>query len=118
MWKEHFKNMLGNSPNMKNHENFISKLDIKLGQFTQEELNVVQTRIKNRNATGIDEIPSEVWKTRKFYDLQLRDCNAVHNQTTIWRWTKGCILPFPKKSDLGIAKNYQVITLTFKAVKV
>ena len=25
---------------------------------------------------------------------------------TIDRWTKGCIIPFPKKGDLGLAKNY------------
>ena len=31
---------------------------------------------------------------------------------TIDRWTKGCILPFPKKGDLGIAKNYRGITLS------
>ena len=24
---------------------------------------------------------------------------------------KGCILPFPKKGDLGLAKNYRGITL-------
>ena len=24
---------------------------------------------------------------------------------------KGCILPFPKKGDLGVAKNYTSITL-------
>ena len=30
---------------------------------------------------------------------------------------KGCILPFPKKGDLGIAKNYRGITLTSIAVK-
>ena len=28
------------------------------------------------------------------------------------RWIKGCILPFPKKGDLVIAKNYRSITLT------
>ena len=33
------------------------------------------------------------------------------------RWTKGCIFPF-HKGDLGIAKNYQVITLTFIAAKI
>ena len=27
---------------------------------------------------------------------------------------KGCILPFPKKGDLGLAKNYRGITLTSK----
>ena len=28
------------------------------------------------------------------------------------RWTKCCILPFPKKGELGISKNYWGITLT------
>ena len=37
---------------------------------------------------------------------------------TIDRWTKGCVQPFPKKSDLGIAKNYQGITLTTITVKI
>ena len=41
-----------------------NQLDIKLGQFTQEELDLVQTKIENRKATGLDEIPPEVWKTR------------------------------------------------------
>ena len=31
---------------------------------------------------------------------------------------KGCILPFPKKGDLGLAKNYQGITLRSIATKI
>ena len=31
---------------------------------------------------------------------------------------KGCILPFPKKGDLGLAKNYRGITLTSISVKI
>ena len=31
---------------------------------------------------------------------------------------KGCILPFPKKGDLGLAKNYRGITLTPIAAKI
>ena len=31
---------------------------------------------------------------------------------------KGCILPFPKKGDIGLAKNYRGITLTFIAAKI
>ena len=69
-------------------------------------------------ATSLDEIPPEIWKTRKFDDLLLRYYNAVYNQNTIDRWTKGCILPFPKKGDLRIAKNYRGITLTSLAAKV
>ena len=37
---------------------------------------------------------------------------------TIDRWTKGCILPSPKKGDLGLTKNYQRITLTSIAAKI
>ena len=74
--------------------------------------------MKNRKATGLDEVPPEEWKTRQFNDILLRHCNAVYNQNPIDRWMKGCILPFPKKSDLGLAKNYQDITLTSIAAKI
>ena len=94
-----------------------NQLDIKLGQFIQE-FNSVLRKIKNRKAAGLDEIPPEVWKTREFDNILLWHCNAVYNQNTIDRWTKGYILPFPKKSDIGIAKNYQGITLTSIAAKI
>ena len=48
----------------------------------------------------------------KLDDLLLRFCNAVYNQNRIERWTKGKILPFSKKGDFRIAKNYRDITLT------
>ena len=86
LWKQHFKNLLGNPPKI-THEpitRIISKqLDIKLGPFTQEELDSVLKKIKNRKAAGLDEIPPEVWKTRQFDDILLRHCNAVYNQTSI-----------------------------------
>ena len=88
------------------------QLYIKLGQFMQEELDSVLRKFKNRKAAGLNEILPEVWKTREFDDILLRHCNAVYNQNTINRWTKECILPFPKKGELGLAKNYQGITLT------
>ena len=62
--------------------------------------------------------PPEVWKTRQFDDNLLWHCNVVYNQNPIDRWTKGCILPFPKKGDLGLAKNYQGITLTSIVAKI
>ena len=96
----------------------ISKqLDIKLGPFTQEEIDSVLRKIKDRKVAGLDEIPPEVWKTRQFDDILLRHCNAVYNQT-IARWTKGCTLPFLKKGDFGLAKNYRGITLTSIAAKI
>ena len=63
-------------------------------------------------------IPQEVLKTRQFDDILLRHCNAVYNQNPIGRWTKGYILPFPKKGNLGLAKNYRGITLTSLAAKI
>ena len=93
-------------------------MDIKLGPFSQEELYLVLRKIKNRKAAGLNEIPPEVWKTRQFNDILLWHCNTVYNQNPIDRWMKGCILPFPKKSDLRLAKNYWGRTLTSIAAKI
>ena len=51
-------------------------------------------------------------------DILFRHCNAVYNQNPIDRWMKGCILPFPKKGDLGLSKNYWGITHTSLAAKI
>ena len=121
LWKQHFENLLGNPPKV-THEpitRIISKqLHIKLGPFTQEEIDPVIRKIKNRKAAGLDEIPPEVWKTRQFDDILLRHCNAVYNQNPIDRWKKGWILPFPKKGDLGLAKNYRGIIITSIVAKI
>ena len=121
LWEQHFKNLLGSPPKITDEPitRIISKqLDIKLGPFTKEELNSVLKKIKNRKAAGLDEIPPEMWKTRQFDDILLRQCNAVYSQNRIERWMKGCIPPFPKKGDLGLAKNYRGITLTSIAAKI
>ena len=55
---------------------------------------------------------------REFYYILFRCCNTVYNQYTIERLTKGCILLFPKKGDVRIAKNYRGITLTSIATKI
>ena len=73
-WKQHFKNLLGNSPKVMDEpimKIISNQLDIKLGQFMQEELNVVQRKIKNRQVAGLDQIPLEVWETRKFDNILL-----------------------------------------------
>ena len=121
LWKKHFKILLENPPKVI-HEpitRIISKqLDNKLRPFTQEELDSVLRKIKNRKAAGLDEIPPEVWNTRQFDDILLRHCNAVYNQNLIDRSMKGCILLFPKRGDLRLAKYYRGITLTSIAAKI
>ena len=121
LWKQHFENLLGNPPKV-THEpmtTIISKqLDIKLGPITQEEFDVDLRKIKNKKAVGLEEILPEVWKTRQFDNILLRHCNAVYNQNPNDRLMKGCIPPFSKKGDLGLANNYRAITLTSTAVKI
>ena len=45
------------------------QLDIKLGPFTQVELDSLLRKIRNRRAAVLDKIPPEVWKTRQFDDI-------------------------------------------------
>ena len=116
LWKQHFENLLGNTPKVTQEpiNRIISKqLDIKLVPFTKEELDSVLRQIKNRKAAEHDEFSPEIWKTRQFDDILLQHGNAVYNQNPTDRWMKGCILPFPKKGDLGLANNYRGITLIF-----
>ena len=75
LWEQHFKNLLGSPPKItdKPITRIISKqLEIKLGPFTKEEFDSVLKKIKNRKAAALDEIPPEVWKTRQFDDILLR----------------------------------------------
>ena len=121
LWKQHFENLLGKPPEV-THEPITriksEQLDIKLGPFTQEELDLVLRKIKNRKGAELDEIPPVVWKARKFDDILLRHCNVVYNQNPLDRWMKGCTLPVPKKGDLRLAKNYRCIALTSRAAKI
>ena len=119
-WKNISKISLENPRKLDKHitKSIYNQVDIKLGQFTHKEHDVVLTKIKNRKAAGLDEIPPELWKTSKFDDLLLRYCTTAYNQNPIERWTKACILPFSKRGDLGIALNYRSITLTSITVKI
>ena len=108
MWKEQFKNLLGNSqvtdkPIVKIINN---QLNIKLVVLTKMQNKSYWSRNTPRNMED-----KEIWYLLCWY------YNAVYNQNTIERWTKGCIFPYHKK-DLGIANNYWGITLTSIAVKI
>ena len=74
--------------------------------------------IKYGKACGLDEIPVEVWKLKEFHEILLECCNSVYQQEVISSWRKGCILPFPKKGNLNITKNYRGITLTAISAKI
>ena len=67
-WKQHFENLLGNPPKVR-HESITGiiwkQLDIKLGPFTQEELDSVLRKIKNRKAAGLEKILPEAYGVPK-----------------------------------------------------
>ena len=66
--EKYFNNLLGNSRKVTDKP--ITKIinnqqDIKLEQFTHEELNLVLTKITNRKAASLDEMTKEdkkIWR--------------------------------------------------------
>ena len=115
LWQQHFQDLLGKPPQNSNEQVtpiITGKLKIKKGPFTMEELKLAINRIQNGKACGLDEIPAEVWKLEEFHHTLLDMTNSVYNQDPIARWSEGCLLPFPKKGNLGITTNYRGITLT------
>ena len=101
-------------------DTYLTMLSVKQEGIKLQFLRFWYDSARDRTSISqaIGEIPPEVWKTRQFDDILLRHCNAVYNQNPIDRWMKGCILPFPKKGDLGLAKDYRGITLTSIAAKI
>ena len=79
---------------------------LKLRHLNMDEPDTVLKAIKSRKAAGLDEIPAEKRKTRKFDDTLLQLCNIVYHQNTI------------EKGDLGINRNYNNITLTAYTSKI
>ena len=121
LWQKHFKNLSGNQAKITDNEItpvFTEELNIKKGPFTMEELLKAVKSIKCGKARGLDEIPVEVWKLKEFHEILLECCNSVYQQEVISSWRKGCILPFPKKDNLNITKNYRGITLTAISAKI
>ena len=55
-------------------------LNIKIGKFTEENVDDVLKQIKDRKSSHLNEIPPQIWKLRKFDDT-LPD-NAVYKQNT------------------------------------
>ena len=101
LWKQHFENLLRNALKVTHQliTKIISKqLDIKLGPFMQKELDSEQRKFKIEKQQSLMKYPQKYG--RRFDDRLLRHCNAVYNQNTKDRLTKGCILPFPKRGDL------------------
>ena len=122
-WKNHFSTLLGttqlpdsvssNIQTIVDHE-----LPINTNDFTLDELNTCIRCLKNNKATGLDDIPGEVWKARILDNELLDFCNRTLNGDKPKIWSASGIIPIPKKGDLSNPSNYRGISLTPIAAKI
>ena len=122
-WKEYFSALLGSPPIASNRDEEIehiveTTLPTETGAFTNDELQKVLQKMSNGKATGINEIPAEVWKTGRFNNilLEIRNCTLLRGEKQC-EWSVSGIIPIPKKGDLSKASLYRGISLTSIASK-
>ena len=72
-------------------------INIKKGPFSPDELTNTFNHINNGKASGLDELPAEVWKLENVQSILLIFCDSLYDNQKIKRRTEGCILPFPKR---------------------
>jgi len=122
-WLNHFKSLLGNQPALNTEAlpltQIFEELDIATSPFTKDELTKCVNLFSNNKSSGLDNIPTLLWKDPIFTDMLLEFCNhTFENFTPPSAWLTGGIIPVPKKGDLTIASNYRGITLMPIAAKI
>ena len=120
---DHFKNLLGKNPSTDGVQGVKRIVDgtlpIPTSDFTREELEITIKSLPSGKACGLDRIPVEVWKNGALNEELLTICNdLLRNGTAPDYWRKSCIIPIPKKGDLGLPSNYRGISLTSTAAKI
>ena len=115
-WFTHFKNLLGNPPEVEEPDeqipNVFQDLDIKDDPFTLEEFKKVKSSLKVGKAAGPDDIPPEVFKSCDFDEICLDLCNDAlikNDKPDLWSFMN--IIPVPKSGDLSKTDNYRGISL-------
>ena len=120
-WENHFASLLGKAPSPSNrpiHTVIEEELPINTEDFTPPELEICIKDLKNNKATGLDDIPGEVWKAH-ILDQELLDfCNRTLSGDKPTIWSTSGIIPIPKKGDLSNPTNYRGISLTPIAAKI
>ena len=74
-----------------------------LGPFTEGKPDVVLIKFKAKKLLSLMKYLQKYRRQVNLLTFQL--CYTDYKQNTIEKWTKGCILSFPKKGDLRTAKN-------------
>ena len=121
-WRQHFSDLLGHtqSDNSNNVNKVVADiLPIAVDDFDMVELHKAIKSLSVNKSPGIDEIPSEIWKSGVLDVPLLQVCNKMlHYGEKPDLWSKSIIIPIPKKGDLGRAENYRGIALTPVASKI
>ena len=122
-WLKHFKDLLRNVPKGNADalplNQVFEELNIPTYPFTLDELTKSIKLFSNNKSSGLDYIPTILWKDPTFLRLLLEFCNHTfeyHSPPSAW--LTGGIIPVPKKGDLTLASNYRGITLMTIASKI
>ncbi|XP_063587867.1 uncharacterized protein LOC134765253 [Penaeus indicus] len=99
---------------------------IEQQKYIQNQIDTITTAAKNQQSSLAWQTVNEIsGNTPKVENLEIQNIidyelpiKKVYTQSTIKIWTQGCIIPFPKKSDLSLATNYRGITFTATAAKI
>ena len=102
-WREYFSTLLGSPPTASNPDEELvnivdATLPIETGPFTNDELQHVLKKMPNGKASGLDDIPAEVWKSGRFNNILLDICNGtLLKGQKPQEWSLSGIVPIPKR---------------------
>ncbi|XP_072170850.1 uncharacterized protein [Diadema setosum] len=110
-WYSHFKNLLGNPPELLESNEPItpifSDLPIPDGPFTMSEYTKAKTEMKNNKSSGEDGVAPEVLKYVPVDDIILEFINRSYEDgDQPEQWSTLNIIPVPKSGDLSKTDNY------------
>lgn len=122
LWFSHFKNLLGNPPEVTDENETIRSIFLPLhiedGPFTLDEYKAAKANIKCGKSNGEDGVTPEVIKCVPIDDILLDIINKAYETAEIpEQWTSLNIVPVPKAGDLTKADNYRGISLTSLVAK-
>ena len=121
-WYSHFKNLLGNPPELSEDNEPItpifSDLPIPDGPFTMDEYKKAKACIKGNKSSGEDGVAPEVLKYVPVDDIILEIINRAYEEGELPdQWSSFNIIPVPKSGDLSKTDNYRGICLSSVVAK-
>ena len=120
-WRRHFVNLLGGTDDKVVLGGEREPEEDEEAEISKEEIRKAVAKLKDRKATGEDEIPNEVWKYggEEVLEWAWEMCNRV------WRgegwpegWKEGIIAPTKRKGDGTQASDYSGVTLMHTLYKI